>query len=120
MKECSNELAPFHCKLGNQSLAIGQVPVAFKEAVIKPLLKKPNLDNNDLENFRPVSNFPFISKLLERIVSVQLTCYLEINKLNNEYQSAYRKNGSTETERLRCRMICSRLLISLGQQCLFF
>ena len=58
VKECSMELAPFLCKLVNQSLAIAQVPVAFKEAVIKPLLKKTNLDNNDLKNFRPVSNLP--------------------------------------------------------------
>ncbi len=35
----------------------------MKEAVIKPLLKKPNLDSEVLKNYRPVSNLSYISKL---------------------------------------------------------
>ena len=37
-----------------------------------PILKKPGLDANDLRNFRPVSNLPFVLKILERIVLLQL------------------------------------------------
>ena len=41
-------------------------------AVITPLLKKSNLDHEEFKNFRPVSNFLFISKLIERTVCAQL------------------------------------------------
>ena len=62
-----------------------------------PLLKKTGLDQNDLKNFRPVSNLPFISKILEKVVLRQLQKHLNENNLLEQHQSAYRKNHSTET-----------------------
>ncbi|KAK3759590.1 hypothetical protein RRG08_065095 [Elysia crispata] len=56
----------------NQSLLSGIVPVSFKHAVVLPLLKKPNLSPEELSNFRPVSNLPFLSKILEKVVLLQL------------------------------------------------
>ncbi len=46
-------------------------------AVIKPLIKKPQLDPKDLVNYRPISNLPFLSKILEKVVSSQLYSFLE-------------------------------------------
>ena len=70
----------------------------FKQAVVTPLLKKPGLDPNDLKNFRPVSNLPFISKILEKVVLTrQLQKHLSENDLLEIKQSAYRKNHITET-----------------------
>ncbi len=40
----------------NSSLSLGYVPKNFKLAVIKPLIKKPQLDPKDLVNYRPISN----------------------------------------------------------------
>src|SRR4029434_6957598 len=57
----------------NNSLISGYVPKSFKIAVIKPSLKKPNLDPDNLANYRPISNLPFLSKILEKIVAKQLT-----------------------------------------------
>lgn len=37
-------------------------PSAFKTALVKPLLKKPDLDIKDLANYWPISNLPFLSK----------------------------------------------------------
>ncbi|KAI5623588.1 hypothetical protein C0J50_16927, partial [Silurus asotus] len=51
----------------NSSLSLGLVPKSLKLAVIKPLIKKPNLDPNTLSNYRPISNLPFMSKILEKI-----------------------------------------------------
>ena len=62
-----------------------------------PILKKPRLDANDLRNFRPVSNLPFVSKILERVVLLQLQSHLCTNSLLEIRQSAYRKYHSTET-----------------------
>ena len=50
----------------NQSLLSGIVPVSFKHAVVLPLLKKPNLSPEELSNFRPVSNLPFLSKIFRK------------------------------------------------------
>ena len=50
-----------------------------------------------MNNFRPVSNLPFISKLLEKIVLLQLQKHLVDNDLLEVCQSAYRRDHSTET-----------------------
>ncbi|XP_052464754.1 uncharacterized protein LOC128021527 isoform X1 [Carassius gibelio] len=55
----------------NSSLTLGHVPKPFKLAVIKPLIKKPKLDPSVLANYRPISNLPFMSKILEKVVSAQ-------------------------------------------------
>ncbi|KAL0153170.1 hypothetical protein M9458_051497, partial [Cirrhinus mrigala] len=56
----------------NSSLSLGHVPKPFKLAVIKPLIKKPQLDPSKLANYRPISNLPFMSKILEKVVSAQM------------------------------------------------
>ncbi len=48
----------------NTSLLSGTFPNSLKTAVVKPLLKKSNLDNTMLSNYRPISNLPFIGKII--------------------------------------------------------
>ena len=81
----------------NMSLLTGYVPQSCKVAVIKPLLKKPTLDPEVLANYRPISNLPFLSKILERAVSKQLCDFLHSNSLFEEFQSGFRMHHSTET-----------------------
>ena len=81
----------------NMSLLTGYVPQSFKVAVIKPLLKKPTLDPEVLANYRPISNLPFLSKILEKVVANQLCDFLHSNSLFDDFQSGFRKNHSTET-----------------------
>ncbi len=59
----------------NSSLSLGHVPKPFKLAV--PLIKKPKLDPCELANYRPISNLPFMSKILEKVVSAQLCSFLQ-------------------------------------------
>ena len=61
------------------------------------ILKKRDLDANDLRNFRPVSNLPFDSKILERVILLQLHSHQCANSLLEIRQSAYRKYYRTET-----------------------
>ena len=49
----------------------------FKEAHVRPLLKKTSLPKNELKNYRPVSNLSFISKILEKIVANRLQAHLK-------------------------------------------
>ena len=52
----------------NISLKSGIFPHSFKHAVVQPLLKKPKLNPCVLNNFRPISKLPFLSKVLEKVV----------------------------------------------------
>ena len=88
---------PFITKLVNLSMASEMVQHILKEAYITPIIKKPQLDQTEITNYRPISNLSVISKLLERAVSAQLAVYLDCNKLMPPNQSAYRKCHSIET-----------------------
>ena len=81
----------------NASLEQGKCPNFFKQAHVTPILKKSSLDKEILKNYRPVSNLNFISKILERVVAVQLQTYLDEAGLMTAFQSAYRKHHSTES-----------------------
>lgn len=101
LKQCLPSLLPVITAIINSSLATGNVPSDFKLAKVTPLIKKPSLDPSLLSNYRPVSNLPFISKVLEKVVSIRLTGYLTENGLQEPMQSAYRKQHSTETALMR-------------------
>ena len=73
------------------------MPNRLKDAMLTPILKKPQLDPEDLNNYRPISNLPYLSKLIERVVATQLVCNLETHLISEPFQSAYRKLHSTET-----------------------
>ena len=51
--------------------------------------------------FHVISNLPFLSKLLERLVSSQLLDYMHTTYLFEPFQSAYRKYHNTETALLK-------------------
>ena len=61
----------------NSSLEEGKCPNFFKQAHVTPILKKSFLDKEVFKNYRPVSNLNFISKILERVVAVQLQTHLD-------------------------------------------
>ena len=76
-------------------------PSVFKEALVRPLLKKPGLDREVLRNYRPVSNLSFVSKIIEKVVACRIDSHLDANSLRDPLQSAYRSQHSTETALVR-------------------
>ena len=101
LKSCIDLLAPYIVSTFNLSLSSGIFPSCYKDAYVTPRLKKPTLSRCDLSSYRPISNLSFLSKLLERVVSSQLTEHLSSAGLLPAHQSAYRKCHSTETALLK-------------------
>ena len=94
-------LLPSVIKIINLSLESGIFPDLYKQANVKPLLKKISLDPNCLKNYRPVSNLNFLSKLVEKVVAHQLVSHLQQFNLLETFQSAYKPYHSTETALVR-------------------
>lgn len=101
LKQVLDSVGPVLLVLINACLSSGCFPTLFKHAVVQPLLKKPNLDPSILSNYRPISNLPFLSKVLERVVFRQLQSFLDNNSLYEKFQSGFRARHSTETALLR-------------------
>ena len=70
-------------------------PTKFKIAKVIPLFKSQ--DMSDVNNYRPISLLPCISKLLEKHIHKHLSHYLEINSLIHPLQSGFRHNHSCST-----------------------
>ena len=85
----------------NHSLESATVPQCFKESLVTPVIKEFDLDPTQPCNYRPISNLPFLSKILEKAVYLRLEDHLTTNKLLPHTQSAYRKGHSAETALLR-------------------
>ena len=101
LREFFDKLLPFIPTMCNVSMQHGTLPESQKAAIVTPILKKYDLDPDDVRNYRPISNLTFLSKVIERIVASQLTRYLQENKLLPDHQSAYRQGHSAETALLK-------------------
>ena len=69
----------------------------FLISVTSIMFIKPSLPDDDLNNFRPISNLNFISKILEKVVASRIQSHLLSNSLSSSFQSAYCMFHSTET-----------------------
>lgn len=101
LKQVFKTVGPSILNLINNSLMAGVVPGNFKHAIVQPVLKRIGLDPTDLGNFRPISKLPFLSKVLEKVVLIQLQSFLEKNLVFEVFQSGFRVKHSTESALLR-------------------
>jgi len=81
-------------KLINQCLETGQFPDQLKIAKVIPLHKKE--DASTMNNYRPISLLPAISKIFERIMYDQIYNHMTRNKLLYSHQYGFREKHSTE------------------------
>ena len=91
----------------------GNFPQSYKNATVRPLLKKHNLPHDDLFSYRPISDLNFLSKVLERIILSRINIHLRKFPSLCRFQSAYRKFHSTETALLR---IYNDLLLAFNRK----
>ena len=101
----------------NQSLSTGVFPDKLKIAKVIPLYKK--YDPHLVDNFRPISFLPAISKMFEKIVFNQMYDYFDRNKLLYTSQYGFRKLHSTElaslelVDRVRLDMDSGKMPLSI-------
>ena len=96
IREHIDVLLPVIKKIINLSLSRGEFIDEWKKSIVTPLQKKQG-SNVEFTNYRPVNNLTYMSKLVERGMLLRLNEHIETNHLLPDYQSAYRKNYSTET-----------------------
>ena len=91
------------------SLFSGKIPEELKVAELRPVIKKPDADYKQFSNFRPISNFKMISKVVEKVMAMQLMDHITSHQLDEWLQSAYKLNHSTETALVRVQndTLCS-------------
>lgn len=77
----------------NLAINSGVFPQVFKLGQIKPIYKSG--DKNLVDNYRPISVLPTLSKILERIMNKRLVNYLETNNLLSSSQYGFRRGKST-------------------------
>ena len=102
VKEQLAGFLPMITDIVNRSLQEGSFPNTSKNALVRPLLKKVNLELIH-KNYRPVSNLEYLSKIIERAACEQIITYVETTSTMEPLQSAYRRSHSTETALLKIK-----------------
>ena len=94
LKAIGNELSKPLTIIINKCLLTGIFPDLLKIAKVKPLFKCG--DTAQLNNYRPISLLPTISKVFERVIYSQLYAYFNDNNLMSEQQYGFRAQHSIE------------------------
>ena len=94
LKSISTAITPAVTVIINQSLTTGIFPDRLKIAKVIPLFKKG--DPHTMDNYRPISLLPAISKIFEKTVFLQVYNYFNSNDLFYKSQYGFRTGHSTE------------------------
>ena len=95
LKIAPNVLTPSITYIINKSIESGVFPCTWKNAKVNPIFKTGDKDN--VNNYRPISILPTLSKIIEKWTASKLMSYLDKYKLLHKNQSGFRKNHSTES-----------------------
>lgn len=79
----------------NKSIKTNKFPSLWRSAIVRPLPK--NSCPQSFKDLRPISILPCLSKVLERVVYMQVTDFLESNKILPDLQSGFRAGRGTAT-----------------------
>ena len=88
VKENISSLSTIICNMVKSSLSTAQFPDILKLSYIRPCLKKPDLDKELYQSYRPLANVPFLGKIIEDTVKTQIFNYLDANTLLPSFETA--------------------------------
>ena len=86
-------IAPHLVHIFNISFSTGKFPSLMKLAKVIPIFKAGS--KLDVNNYRPISLLPILSKLLEKLMHKRLYSFLDINDVIYSSQFGFQKNKST-------------------------
>ena len=93
IKALGDELSEPLRLIVNKTLTTSEYPENWKTAKIKPLHKKG--DKSEVNNYRPISLLPSLSKIIEKCMVHQITKYYDKHFLFPKHQYGYRHGKST-------------------------
>ena len=92
LKKCSDQLAIPLCTFYTNSLTTGVIPQLLRSAKITPVFKGGSRD--EAKNYRPIALTSHIIKIFEKIITRNITEFLELNNKMNDGQHGFRKGRS--------------------------
>uniref|UniRef100_A0A914NFB3 Reverse transcriptase domain-containing protein n=1 Tax=Meloidogyne incognita TaxID=6306 RepID=A0A914NFB3_MELIC len=98
LKKCSATLAYPLYYLFTKSFISSELPEKWKEAIIVPIPK--TLNSSSPNDYRPISLLSPISKIMERIIYVQLVKFIETNNILPDSQHGFRTSKSVTSQLL--------------------
>lgn len=94
LKQAKTLLVPIITHLTNLCFNQGIFPTLLKQSIITPVYKAG--DRDDVNNYRPTSVLPSISKILEKIINNRLINYLNKFDILSNSQFGFKIGKSTE------------------------
>lgn len=93
IKSCVDILSPILAHLINLSFFEEKYPDKLKFSVVKPLYKKNN--KYDLNNYRPVTLIPVISKIYEKAMCNRIVSFIYKHSIISPEQNGFQRRKST-------------------------
>ncbi len=94
LKKIIHEIGTPLAHIFSCSITTGKFPLKLKTARVIPIFKSG--DPNLTDNYRPISLLSSLSKILEKVVAIQLVNHLDRNNLIYKHQYGFQKNKNTE------------------------
>ena len=93
-KRVSNHISPILADMINLSFSTGKFPTFLKVAKIIPVHKSG--DSSRIQNFRPISILPLVSKIFEKALHSRLFSFFERHSVISKSQFGFLPRTSTE------------------------
>ena len=100
LRAAASAIAPSLTEIFNMSIDSNRFPSDWKTARVIPLFK--NGQRSVLDNYRPISILPVVSKIMERLLYNQISDYFTKKQLLSKHQFGFRPLHSTTTTLLDC------------------
>ena len=96
LRICDETIVPPLKIIFDNILLTGIYPDLWKSANVVPIHKKN--DKQIIKNYRPISLLPICSKILEKLIFIQLYSFFSSNNLITKNQSGFRSGDSTTNQ----------------------
>lgn len=100
LKMIRSAIVPIICHLTNLIFNQGIFPSSLKKSIVTPVHKGGSKD--DVNNFRPISVLPAISKIIEKLINLRLINYLEKFKILSNSQYGTTVLDRESQQKMRC------------------